>query len=313
MKKDLISIIIPVYKTENYINRCVESVVNQTYKNIEIILIDDGSPDNCPAICDALAQKDDRIKVFHIENNGVSNARNFGLSHSQGEFIGFVDSDDYVEDDMFELLLNNLKMSDSDISICDFCYNDALKQQNNELIPITKEDALKKIAMGQYEYGFLWNKLYKRKVIDGVLMPDLRYCEDLVFNYFAMKNAECAVVSKTVKYHYNLNENSTTKSKFDITNLDAVKAREIILKDIESEELRVYGVKGYVSSAFTALSSILSTQSCLEQYDQLRKSILAYRKYIFKSSLFGAKFKLKTLLLSFSSSLYNKIIKIYKF
>ena len=97
MSSELISIIVPVYKVEKYIDRCVESIINQTYKNIEIILVDDGSPDNCPKICDEWAKKDKRIRVIHKENRGVSSARNVGIDVAKGKYIGFVDSDDYIE------------------------------------------------------------------------------------------------------------------------------------------------------------------------------------------------------------------------
>ena len=102
----LISVIVPVYKVEKYLNKCVQSIVNQTYKNLEIILVDDGSPDNCPEMCDEWAKKDSRIKVIHQENAGLAEARNSGISVATGEFFMFIDSDDYAEPDMIELLLN---------------------------------------------------------------------------------------------------------------------------------------------------------------------------------------------------------------
>ena len=101
----MISVIVPVYNVEKYLDNCVESIVNQTYKDLEIILVDDGSPDNCPAMCDEWAKKDSRIRVIHKENGGVSSARNIGLDNVTGEYIGFVDSDDYLESNMYELLL----------------------------------------------------------------------------------------------------------------------------------------------------------------------------------------------------------------
>ena len=100
----LISVIVPVYKVEPYLNKCIESIVNQTYKNLEIILVDDGSPDNCPAICDSWAEKDSRIKVIHKENGGLSDARNAGMVHATGEYIAFVDSDDYIDPEMYQSL-----------------------------------------------------------------------------------------------------------------------------------------------------------------------------------------------------------------
>src|SRR5699024_3764138 len=113
-----ISIIIPIYGVEKYIDRCVNSVVNQTYRNLEIILVDDGSPDNCPSICDEWAKKDRRIKVIHKKNGGLSDARNVGMNSATGELIGFIDSDDWVCEEMYQLLYENMKQNDSDISAC---------------------------------------------------------------------------------------------------------------------------------------------------------------------------------------------------
>ena len=113
-----ISVIIPVYKVEEYINRCIKSVVNQTYDNLEIILVDDGSPDNCPVICDKWAEKDSRIKVIHKNNGGLSDARNMGMKIASGELIGFIDSDDWISKEMYQLLYENMKENESDISAC---------------------------------------------------------------------------------------------------------------------------------------------------------------------------------------------------
>ena len=121
----LISVIVPIYNVEKYLDRCVDSIINQTYKNLEIILVDDGSPDNCLAICDSWAEKDRRIKVIHKENGGVSSARNSALDIASGDYIGFVDSDDWIEPDMYEILIKNAKKYDADISRCagllDYC------------------------------------------------------------------------------------------------------------------------------------------------------------------------------------------------
>ena len=111
----LISVIVPIYNVEKYLARCVDSIVNQTYKNLEIILVDDGSPDRCPQMCDDYAEKDSRIKVVHKKNGGLSDARNAGMAVATGEYISFIDSDDWIETSMFELLLNNIFQYDCEI------------------------------------------------------------------------------------------------------------------------------------------------------------------------------------------------------
>ena len=131
-----ISVIVPVYEVEAYLDRCVQSIVDQTYTNLEIVLVDDGSPDNCGAMCDAWAEKDSRIRVIHQENGGLSAARNAGLAVATGDLIGFVDSDDYVSGDMYQLLWENMKTEGSDIAVCgvQMVYDDGTLGQ-----PFTKE------------------------------------------------------------------------------------------------------------------------------------------------------------------------------
>ncbi len=117
--KDLITVVVPVYKVEKYIDRCVTSIINQTYKNLQIILVDDGSPDNCGKICDEYAKKDNRIEVIHKENGGLSDARNAGINIAKGKYIAFVDSDDYVANDYIEYMYKILKKENAKISICE--------------------------------------------------------------------------------------------------------------------------------------------------------------------------------------------------
>ena len=175
--KPLVSIIVPVYKVEKYLDRCVESLVNQTYKNIEIILVDDGSPDNCPEMCDAWAQKDSRIVVIHKENGGVSSARNKGLESARGEWIWFVDSDDYVELFALEKLV---PMTDnSDLIIFD--------TRIDELY--VKDDRFFDNYYFMYRFGFgPCNKLYKKSIItENNLKFDVEEAigEDLLFNIYS--------------------------------------------------------------------------------------------------------------------------------
>lgn len=310
----MISVIIPVYKTEKYIERCLNSVVHQTYKNLEIILIDDDSPDNCPKICDEWAKRDSRIKAFHIENKGVANARNIGISNSNGELIAFVDSDDYIESDMLELLYDNMIKENADISMCSYCHNDDMPEKNcNNINVFQYNEFMQNIVSGEYAYGFLWNKLYRRETIGDAYMPHLSYSEDMVFNYYVMKNAEKMVVSDAVKYHYNVNEGSATASKFDYSNLDAVKARGIILNDVVDESLKPYALKSCVTSEFIALSQMIRNHACLDRYDEIKESILSSKSAIFKSSIFDMKCKLKTFILMLSPKLYNMLINKLKF
>lgn len=134
---DKISVIVPVYKTEQYLNRCVQSITDQTYKNLEIILVDDGSPDNCPEMCDQWAKKDERIKVIHKRNGGISSARNAGLDSATGDYIMFADSDDWMEPDMAEFLYRLIVKYDADISRCGFYFDDnGTLKKKQRMIPL---------------------------------------------------------------------------------------------------------------------------------------------------------------------------------
>ncbi len=187
----LISVIIPVYKVEDYLDRCVNSVVSQTYKDLEIILVDDGSPDRCPEICDEWAKKDERIKVVHKKNGGLSDARNTGLENSNGDYISFLDSDDYIHPNAYEILLATIKEQDADIVGCELLNVDVngkiinskwtgYSNVHNFNEVYNGKEFLAKILEDQV-VPYAWNKLYKRQVIEnqrftvGALAEDILY------------------------------------------------------------------------------------------------------------------------------------------
>ncbi len=308
MAQELISIIVPVYRTEQYLDRCIESIVSQTYKNLEIILVDDGSPDNCPQMCDEWAKKDNRIKVIHKENGGVASARNTGIENSTGEYIGFVDGDDYIEIDMYKTLIENLELSNAEISVCGYHINDET-DVNANIRDVSQFDALKKICMGDYKYGVLWNKLYKREVVNGIKMPSLKCCEDLLFNYYTFKNAKIIVECDSKLYHYMQNESSIVHGSFSIGAFDAVYSKEMILKEEKNTELEDYAVRGLISSCFVVLSGVIQSGKFKEKYEYLRNYIVKYKKTIFKSNLYTGNDKIKTFLLWLFPSFYNYLIE----
>ena len=181
MTQPLISVIVPVYNVENYLNKCVDSIVNQTYKNLEIILVDDGSTDKCPEICDEWAKKDSRIRVIHKENGGAGDARNAALDTVKSPLIGIVDSDDYILPDMYEKLYNALIENNTDLSVCTYSlfdmYDNPLPRQR--IMPefhckvVSREEALNTFTNPEYgsEYDFLWTKLYKSEVFNEIRFP----------------------------------------------------------------------------------------------------------------------------------------------
>ncbi|MGN1123078.1 MAG: glycosyltransferase family 2 protein [Eubacterium sp.] len=214
-----VSVIVPVYKVEQYLNRCIESLVNQTYKNLEIILVDDGSPDNCPQMCDEWAKKDSRIIVIHQENSGVAVARNKALDICTGDYIGFVDSDDFADADMFEILVGNLEENDADISRC--TYKKII--DNSENAEYIKNDKTVSVKSGiEYLIDMFndntlnspcWNKLYTKKIIgDTRFLKGYKIGEDNYFNYQVIKKAEKVVLVNQSLYNYLYRPNSITSA-----------------------------------------------------------------------------------------------------
>ena len=198
--EELISIIIPVYNVEKYIEKCISSVIKQTYKNIEIILIDDGSTDNCGKLCDEYAKKDNRIKVFHQKNRGVSSARNKGIVECNGKYIGFVDGDDIIDEDMYKKLYESITKNESDLAICNY-YPNKNFYGLNEIIDM--EMALDFILDKDKYRGFVVNKLYKKYILkDQLFDEEIDICEDLIFNcQYIIKCSKCSIVNEKL-YNY---------------------------------------------------------------------------------------------------------------
>lgn len=206
MENPLISVIVPVYKVEKYLDKCVQSIVDQTYKNLEIILVDDGSPDNCPQMCDEWAKKDSRIKVIHKENGGQSSARNRGLAVASGDLLGFVDSDDWIALDLFERVVNIFNTYEPDIVEFDAnCVN-----SNGEIYTSTEkikegmlstEEALNELLMDNIN-NYVWNKVFKREVFAGVRFPEGRILEDMAIMPRLFLNSEKIYCSCEKLYYY---------------------------------------------------------------------------------------------------------------
>lgn len=221
-----VSVIIPVYKVEKYLKRCIESVVNQSYKNIEIILVNDGSPDKCGEICDSYARIDSRIKVIHKENGGLSSARNAGLDIASGEYIMFVDSDDWIEENSLEKLDKYMNMS---YDIINFKFS-FVKEGSKNIIELQSDikesyecdliSYIDKLFSGELDF-FIWNKLYKKDLFNEVKFPEGRNYEDLATIYKLYFKAKNIIVTDYSLYKYwlgNLNSitsNSTIKNMTD--------------------------------------------------------------------------------------------------
>lgn len=221
-KQELISIIIPVYRVEKYLKRCIETVINQTYKNIEIILVDDGSDDSCPQICDKYMQKDNRIKVIHQENEGLQIARENGVEASHGNLIFFIDSDDYIEIDTIEFLYNEMIEYEADMSIAGHYIEYSAenkkifysKRLQDKPLILEGDDKLLTLLEAKKFQAHLWNKLMKKELIKNTSSKHKKVYEDLAISYKLFDKAKRIVFCNQPKYHYIKNLNSILNSDF---------------------------------------------------------------------------------------------------
>lgn len=301
MNTPLITVIVPVYKVEDTLDRCLESIVNQTYRNLEIILVDDGSPDNCPAMCDAWAGKDSRISVIHQQNGGLSAARNSGLDRCSGEYIAFVDSDDYIEPAFIERMVHEALRTDADLAICGIIRestSDGTVVQRPET-PSERVETLDRDAIiarftassPNNLYVVAWNKLYRRSLWKDVQYPVGRLNEDLFVIHRLYDQCSTVVVLPEAMYHYCLSADSIMRSAYTIRRLDCVdafcdrltylhgKASGAVLNDTVMRALSEL-IQGYraldfsqpsVASAYRALAGHLSA-ACSATADALSGS-----------------------------------------
>jgi len=212
-KKKIISVVIPVYKVEQYLSECVDSILNQTYDALEIILVDDGSPDSCGKICDEYAKRDSRIKVIHKENGGLSDARNAGIDIASGDYITFVDSDDYIAKDMIEKLYSALIKNNADVSLCArYCFGDKIETfifpEKNECIVLGEKNKYESLDFILHNCWEAWSKLFKIN-----LFKEFRYPKGVLYEDFSLTPKIFFYVSRSVfipegLYYYRIRDDS---------------------------------------------------------------------------------------------------------
>ena len=228
----MISVVVPVYKVEEYLRRCVDSVLAQTYRDFELILVDDGSPDRCGQICDEYAARDDRIKVVHQENGGLSAARNAGLDVAQGEYVAFVDSDDYCHPEMLKVLFEKIIQYDADVAVSGFRRVD---QNGKDIdvepyLPEIEElmngaDALKRLIMEDSLRSVVWNKLYKRTLFKSLRFPVGKLYEDAFITPRLLYQCDRVVLTPQYLYFYVANPTSLTKRSRTVQHFDLIESR----------------------------------------------------------------------------------------
>ena len=230
MVSNMISVIVPVYNIERYVERCINSIVNQSYTGFEIIIVDDGSTDDSGSICDRLSETDSRIQVIHQENKGLSAARNRGMREARGEYICFVDGDDAVSASFLDLLYGNLIRGYSDIASCARIdvYEDTfpadLAEHEYEVTTLSREKAFECLIKNQVFYLTVWGKVYKREVIGDILFKEGKLHEDEFFTWRVLQNCDQVSVVSAPLYYYNHREGSIMET-FSRRRLDAIEAR----------------------------------------------------------------------------------------
>ena len=322
----LISVIVPVYKAEKYLDKCVQSIVNQTYKNLEIILVDDGSPDNCPEMCDEWAKKDSRIKVIHKENSGAASARNAALDIALGDYIGFVDSDDYIEPNMLDELYDSMQSNGADISIC---ANDEVDENYNFIkenkVPsdefvITPYDCFLNIYGANYAHCIIPNKLYKKEIWQDIRFPHLGMCEDeAVLPYIYQKAEKIAVVNEALYHYYIEHVGSVMNKEFSedthLIYISILEERFDLFKSLQMEDVYINTAVEYVlrlRGAYLSLENNNSQNSGLKK-NLLKKYRKAFKTLIGKNQLFkivGIKKYFMLRLFCLSPALYKTVVKI---
>lgn len=225
-----ISVIVPIYKVEAYLDKCVQSIVDQTYTNLEIILVDDGSPDRCGQMCDAWAEKDSRIRVVHKENGGLSDARNAGLAVATGQLVSFIDSDDWIDPEFLQTLYDALEQNDAQIAECGIRLVDGegrvlSRRGPGESGAIGKIEALRRLVLEDGVYQTVWNKLYRQDVIGDILFEKGKYNEDDFWTYQIFDRIERLALVDKPMLNYLQRGGSIMGQGYSLKRLDGLEAR----------------------------------------------------------------------------------------
>lgn len=314
-----ISIIVPVYNVEKYLHKCVDSILAQTFTDFELILVDDGSPDNSGAICDEYEKKDERVKVIHKKNGGLSDARNAGIDAAQGRYFGFVDSDDYIENDMYELLYKNIIENSAEMSICGIY--DIYKGKKTRKIPmfqkvISKNDAMKMVLEAEVISVHAVNKLYKRELFDTIKYPINKITEDAAIILQLLDQCQKVVVDSSQKYYYFHRENSISSNKFSVRDLDTIEVwenNEYWIKNRYPELLNNVHTRVCWAN-FVVLDKIILAYDSWEAYPDVSKKIRDFLTdnfyFIIKNQRFTFGRKLSMILLLASIRVYGFLVKV---
>jgi len=314
MNKPLISVIVPVYNSAKYLEQCVDSIINQTYENLEIILVDDGSTDGSSDLCDSIKKRDKRITVIHKKNGGAASARNAGLKLAKGEFIGFADSDDWLELDMFQHMFEVLNKNDADLVLVSLFleYEIENKSVKSPKISGTFNSTQAVHKQLYHEDGFCgapWDKLYKRELFDNLEFPEGLITEDYYVNGVIYSKLNRMVVDSGCYYHYRMQENSVCHQPVNIHTYDEIKtAQKLIEFYKENNVAQKLDYDFYLALSYHHVLYNLvikgADRSTIKKYQKTFNNNLYKCIFNFKVSNFK---KIKMLLFGFNPMGYKKI------
>lgn len=305
----MVSVIVPAYNIAPYIERCVKSICEQTYADLELILVDDGSTDDTPAICDRLAKADDRICVIHKENGGVSSARNAGIKAMRGEFVSFIDGDDRIEPTLLADAVEAMQRKNADIFMYEYIVNSPKGSKQHTVDPnaygtIDTEQTL--IHTVTPNNRFLWSKVFRSKLVEQTrFREDITMGEDTLFACQLIARSGKTVYTKTPYYHYEIRENSAVTSSFRMKKLSGLTAYAEQLRLCEKCHFSI--AAEYARGALLDLAVALARAASKSEpeirkaaYATIKKCIRAERKKVMRAKRIGGKTKLKTQIASIS-------------
>ena len=313
-----LSIIVPVYNNENYLEDCILSIVNQTYKDFELLLIDDGSIDRSGEICDHWRNRDKRVTVIHQTNSGVSAARNAGLELAKGNYIGFVDSDDIIDVDMYEFLLERIIQFNADIAICGvrrIFPNQVEIYGGNGICQIYDSyNAIAKLLV-QDILSSCYDKIYKRILLKDIRFEQVKYLEDMYFNLEAFTVMSSCVYDDHLKYNYIIHPSSVTMRPYSENYLDMITISKKILEycNFKHPKLKINAQSFDFSTNFSLLNLIIlaSDSRFKEHYIKIRESLKSYNFFYLFNPFIKMKYKIGYSLCLISPKLYAKGLYIY--
>lgn len=310
-----LSVIVPVYNGEKYIEDCLNSIMNQTYKDLQIIVVNDGSTDNTKSILSDISKRDSRIQIIDKENGGVSSARNVGLEYATKDCITFVDDDDTVDLDMYELLMNYIDEG-YDIAHCGYkkISKEKVKLVNGtgKIIIQNNVEALECLISGKLFVGSLCNKVYKRSLFKGIKLDEtLKINEDVLMNYEVFKNSKKTIFIDEAKYNYFERDESSCKNTNNIKkSQDCLKVANLIKKDLNNSELEQAASEKYIRALIELYRSYYYNK--VPKGGQNLKTIRQEIKLNYKNNcIVGRKEKVSSALIIYMPFIYGFLYKIY--